>query len=214
MNERAIARFWSKVAKGDGCWEWQGGRNDAGYGIFYPTSDNRSLAHRVCWEICNGEIPEGLCVLHRCDNPPCCNPAHHFLGTKGENNADKIAKGRQARGEQVGGSALTESDVLRARQLSASGMSTRRIATLFAVDGVTIHQAVTGRSWAHVPGAIEPGATLTTTCGDCGAPFSWQRVKGYRMFCDGCRRARRLAGKRSAHARSGVRLEAEADSHA
>lgn len=89
-------RFWSKVNKEapGGCWEWTAGLNSAGYGQFsnWPSAPQR--AHRVSWEFANGEIPDGLCVLHRCDNRPCVNPAHLFLGTKGDNIRDCFAKGR------------------------------------------------------------------------------------------------------------------------
>ena len=84
--------FWEKVDKHaeGGCWVWTGTRQVFGYGI----SLRYRLAHRVSWEIANGPIPDGLWVLHRCDNPPCVNPAHLFLGTQTENMRDMTAKGR------------------------------------------------------------------------------------------------------------------------
>ncbi len=59
------------------------------------------MTHRVAWEDANGPVPDGKCVLHKCDNPPCCNPEHLFLGTREENNADRDAKGRTAKGEKA-----------------------------------------------------------------------------------------------------------------
>lgn len=88
-------RFWAKVAKLGvcSCWEWTGWRKETGYGRV--RIDGRILyAHRVSWILANGPIPDDLRVLHRCDNPPCVNPDHLFLGTQGDNNADRDAKGR------------------------------------------------------------------------------------------------------------------------
>lgn len=86
-------RFWAKVRKSDGCWPWIKSRQPYGYGRF-NYQGKQVQAHRVAWILTNGPIPDDLCVLHSCDNPPCCNPDHLFLGTKGDNNRDCIRKGR------------------------------------------------------------------------------------------------------------------------
>jgi hypothetical protein len=98
-------RFWGKVRKvKGGCWEWQGfrlptGGHKLGYGQMVVRSLRRPVnTHRIAWVIEHGTIPAGLCVCHRCDNPPCVNPAHLFLGTARDNTRDMIAKGRQGHG--------------------------------------------------------------------------------------------------------------------
>lgn len=89
-------RFWARVVKGDGCWVWTGARNAQGYGRMTAGSRGAGYlrAHRVSWELANGPVPKGLWVLHRCDNPPCVNPAHLWLGTRLDNMRDCSAKGR------------------------------------------------------------------------------------------------------------------------
>jgi hypothetical protein len=89
------ARFWSRVAvrQPSDCWEWTGCRTALGYGRF-GIGKRVVKAHRRAWELVNGAIPDGLWVLHKCDNPPCVNPSHLWLGTDAENQHDMSAKGR------------------------------------------------------------------------------------------------------------------------
>lgn len=77
----------------DDCWEWKGPKNSGGYGIAYCQGIHLA-AHRVAYMLAKGDIPEGLIILHSCDNPPCCNPAHLRLGTFLDNSEDAINKGR------------------------------------------------------------------------------------------------------------------------
>src|SRR3990167_3261212 len=98
-------RFWSKVEKTEKCWIWIRGRDKDGYGHFSigNRENNRPVpAHRVAWQLTNGEIPKGLFVLHKCDNPPCVRPDHLFLGDVKDNAIDMVLKGRQATGLKNG----------------------------------------------------------------------------------------------------------------
>ncbi len=108
-------RFWEKVDKRgpNQCWPWTRGRNDKGYGQLRAGAPVRRmiLAHRVSYELHKGNVRDGLCVLHECDNPICCNPKHLFLGTHQENMDDRGAKGRSPRGEKQGSAKLTDIEI-------------------------------------------------------------------------------------------------------
>ena len=91
-----MERFWAKVDRREPgeCWEWQASCDDSGYGTFRHQGKMKK-AHRLAWVFCGrGPIPDGLVVMHSCDNPPCCNPAHLSLGTVADNNRDRHDKGR------------------------------------------------------------------------------------------------------------------------
>ena len=94
-----IFRFEKRVKKvfGDGCWEWLGGKRRKGYGAY-----RGYIASRFAWMIWCGEIPEGLDVLHKCDNPGCVRPNHLFLGTDKDNHEDAISKGRMKTHRELG----------------------------------------------------------------------------------------------------------------
>lgn len=95
LAKPVLPRFLAGIQaeSGSDCWIWKGCRNWANYGTMRKNGKN-AFTHRIAWEIYKGEIPKGLFVLHRCDNPPCCNPEHLFLGTPQDNSRDMTAKGR------------------------------------------------------------------------------------------------------------------------
>lgn len=151
-------RFWSKVDKRgpDECWEWQAYRRRLGYGEFRigPRVGGRAhLAHRVAWELTRGPIPDGMQACHRCDNPPCVNPAHLFLGTANDNIQDMIRKGRKrlpdkpARGSGHGMAKLTEQQVYEIRH---SEGDQRECARRYGVSQGTVHLIRAGKIWRHV----------------------------------------------------------------
>src|SRR5215831_3340072 len=92
-----LERMMAKVTvTDDGCWEISGHRRRMGGYVLFNLGWRRIVAHRASWILHNGPIPEGMCVLHRCDNPPCVNPEHLWLGTQSDNVYDAIKKGRHA----------------------------------------------------------------------------------------------------------------------
>lgn len=168
------ARFWAKVDSSDGpaaCWPWTGARNSHGYGSFDHVG-----AHRFALELKLGRpIAAGMYACHRCDNPPCVNPAHLFEGSPVENVADRVAKGRSAVGDQVpperrargarnpahaipgfragernGRHRLTADDVRAIRLRLATGSPWRVIAAEFGVSKPTVSHIAAGRTWQHV----------------------------------------------------------------
>lgn len=142
-----------------------------GYGIFWADGEN-VLAHRFAWKLSDGEIPDGLDVLHHCDNPPCVRRKDHlFLGTDADNTADKMAKGRQARGETHPRVIMTDAIVTDARQRAAAGANISTMARELGVSVQAMGHAVSGLSWKHLvqppvklgtpPGERNPNARLT-----------------------------------------------------
>lgn len=147
-------RFWPKVTKSDGCWEWNAQRDGKGYGRMRgpgaPGCRGKNIpAPRVSWLLHFGDIPPGLCVCHRCDNPPCVRPDHLFLGTRGENNQDAASKGRNARGEKNGQAKLSPVDVATIRSRIAAGDVQRAIARDYGVTFQLISEIGRGNLWKH-----------------------------------------------------------------
>lgn len=125
------------------CIKWWGGSFfNKGYGRVRGDFGVYIGAHRMVYEECFGPIAEGLCVLHRCDNPPCVNPEHLFLGTKADNNADRSAKGRtfRAHGENHPSSKIKDADIKDMREMRAAGMLLREIGQKFGITPQRVHQ--------------------------------------------------------------------------
>lgn len=151
-------QIWTKVERlASGCWFWSGGRNAKGYGRI-KIKNHYHFAHRASFAIVSGVLPGSLFVCHRCDNPPCVNPDHLFLGTNGDNLRDMWAKGRgftpfggrrpgHNRGETNPLSKLTEQAV---REIRASDESREVLARRFGVHPSTIKGVLARRAWSHV----------------------------------------------------------------
>jgi hypothetical protein len=149
--------FWSRVRTGqpDECWEWQGSRGSHGHGVLGYHGKRHIIASRLAYELTFGTIPSGLFICHRCDNPPCCNPAHLYAGTQAENMADRVRRGRwkggSPVGERCGASVLTEADVLKIKErhrFTRSGI--RQTGRDYGVSHSSIIALLDGRTWSHV----------------------------------------------------------------
>lgn len=149
LKERSLVRFWSFVNKTgeDDCWTWKGAKLTNGYGAF-SVGIKRISAHRFSWKLHFGDIPKNMVVCHKCDNPPCVNPKHLFLGTDAENQRDKKLKGRAARGESNSKAKLRESDVREIRELISQGLSARQIAKRYGVLHAAILDIKSGKNWS------------------------------------------------------------------
>lgn len=147
-----------------GCWEWQGGKIAEGYGHVRRPLGGPVLVHRLAYEIWVAPVPEGFLVLHSCDNPPCFNPEHLFLGDHAANARDMVAKGRNfvspnfvrqrprrteqiLRGEAHGRSKLTAEIVLAIR---ADSRPQRVIAAAYGLSNAHVARIKSRQAWAHV----------------------------------------------------------------
>lgn len=130
------------------CWWWTAGVNETGYGRI-QTKNGPSRAHRISYELHKGPIPQGMGVLHRCDQPGCVNPDHLFLGTPADNAADREAKGRNRppRGEGQRSAKLTENQV---REIRAASGKQRDIAKRFGVTQANVWAILARKTWAHI----------------------------------------------------------------
>lgn len=155
-------QFWTKVDTSggpDACWPWTGYRWPNGYGGAYIRGRKDPLpAHRAALMLSGVEVNPGQDVCHRCDNRPCCNPRHLFVGSRSDNMRDAWAKGRgfkppTLRGEKNAWSTLTDEQVIELRSLWRAGAKTLSLADRYGVSRDTIKRAANGRTYSHLPGA-------------------------------------------------------------
>jgi hypothetical protein len=148
--------FWARVTPSgsDECWEWQGRRDEDGYGRLSVRVPGAPISsHRASWAIHFGPIPPGLFVLHTCDNPPCCNPKHLWLGTNADNMRDSFAKGRKTSPKRT---TLTADQVREIRLIArpgrdgAHGGNIGSVAAQFGVGPQCIRYIVRRRTWREV----------------------------------------------------------------
>lgn len=156
------ARFWSKVkVLGDGnCWEWLSCKNEDGYGrLRWPDGSRKSkikMAHRIAFELAVCKIPDGMIVMHLCDNPSCVNPSHLQKGTMQDNALDMISKNRgvhqvysdiMPNGSEHSNSKLTEDEVISIYNMRKDGEPIKLISLKMHVSESNVFAILQGRSW-------------------------------------------------------------------
>jgi len=132
-----------------GCWLWTSTLNKDGYAKSRYKGKSYQM-HRAYYEEFKGSIPDGLCVLHKCDTPSCVNPDHLFLGTVSDNNADKVKKGRQPKGEKHPNAKLSVPQVRAIKKLASCGWSQSYLAREYGVNFRTVHAIAKNKIWRHV----------------------------------------------------------------
>lgn len=164
MMDVDVARYARKIEGGgaeNSCWNWTACVTSSGYGGF-RMDGRKCLAHRIAWTLAFGPIPEGLCVLHLCDNRLCVNPRHLFLGTRAQNSADMVSKGRSLRGERHPHAKLTRSVVEEVFRVESGDPSTKAIAAALGIGLRYARKIKNGQtSWRTPPaGELHSGRCL------------------------------------------------------
>ncbi len=154
LDEIVESRFWAKVRKGPGCWEWTASKAN-GYGVFCVTRTQKVGAHRVAWSLANGRPLGDLHACHHCDNRGCVRPDHLFPGTRSDNMRDCVTKGRLRPGHQQGSAhgmaKLSAADVVAIRRAYRHGAGTQEhLAKSYGVAQTHISSIVNHVSWGHI----------------------------------------------------------------
>jgi len=150
FSQDSIKRFWKNVEKKETCWIWKKATYK-GYGVFNKGNRKTILTHRFSWELHNGPIPNGKSVCHSCDNPPCVNPSHLWLGTNDENRQDSVSKKRHVFGERVHFAKLKDEYIPGIRKLHKEGISNTIIGIKYNVHRRTIYDVCRNITWRHIP---------------------------------------------------------------
>ena len=145
----ALERILSKIQLTDSCWIWTGYKSPDGYGRSWFKGQARMVT-RVLWELLHGNIPFGMHVLHKCDNPPCVNPDHLFLGTLQDNATDRDNKHRHRalKGSEHPRHKLSESDILNIQILD---IPSKNIAKLYGLHRSSVWRIKNNQAWKHLP---------------------------------------------------------------
>jgi hypothetical protein len=177
--KQKLLRYIKKLYGEDSCWEWQGCRHHTGYGVIqYKNKQHRT--HRLMYQLFVEEVPNGLLVCHKCDNPPCCNPRHLFVGSYRDNLMDAFKKGRiktgdesssrihrdsfpsgdkhwmrlypekVPRGDKSPRAKLSSSNVLELRRLRSEGVKITDLARKFGVSDTHVKYIIYRKSWTHI----------------------------------------------------------------
>lgn len=147
LNIETANRFWAKVNKTDTCWLWTGAVDYDGYGLFLWNGVCKK-AHRCAWALTHETLPGAACVLHKCDVRNCVRPDHLCLGSHTENMQERNRKKRNAWGERMGSSKLTESQV---QEIRMSQDSQRQLAIRYKVGSTTIWCIKHNVTWVRLP---------------------------------------------------------------
>jgi hypothetical protein len=162
MSENYLRRLFNHIDFGNNkdCWNWAGSITENNrYGLF-RLNGSQTKAHRFCYELWVGEIPDGMCVCHKCDNPKCVNPDHLFLGTQFDNMVDRTDKNRGYKpiGEKNLFSKLKEKEVLEIRRLyKTRRVSQRYLAKMFLVTASCVENIVSRKSWSYLSEDFQNG---------------------------------------------------------
>ena len=147
--DRLQKSFEEKVIRKEGCWDWKGAKGPNGY-LNIRYNQKKIMAHRASWILYKGEIPEGIHVLHKCDNRRCTNPEHLFLGTEKDNAIDRQEKNRGQKGITHNKCKLSEDNVREIKILLKLGVSCEKISKKFCVTNGTIWFIKSGITWKHI----------------------------------------------------------------